>query len=97
MYKEIRASSGLVSNPDNRWNLVQALQQRENGIASPHSASFSKNQQRYISNLYIPNKKSTRLMSLDSKVFVTKFNPTGSKLLVACQGQHILIKASRVV
>nr|XP_016930290.1 DDB1- and CUL4-associated factor 11 [Drosophila suzukii] len=91
MYKEIRASSGLVSNPDNRWNLVQALQQRENGIASPHSASFSKNQQRYISNLYIPNKKSTRLMSLDSKVFVTKFNPTGSKLLVACQDGFVRI------
>jgi len=88
MYKEIQASSGLVSNPNNRWNLVHALQQRENGLASPHSASFSKNQQRYISNLYIPNKKATRLMSLESKIFVTKFNRSGSKLLTACQGQH---------
>ncbi|KAH8373778.1 DDB1- and CUL4-associated factor 11 [Drosophila serrata] len=92
IYKEIRASSGLASlHPDNRWNLVRALQQRENGLASPHSASFSKNQQRYISNLYIPNKKSTRLMSLDSKVFVTKFNRTGSKLLTACQDGFVRI------
>ncbi|XP_017123566.1 DDB1- and CUL4-associated factor 11 [Drosophila gunungcola] len=91
MYKEIRASSGLVSNPDDRWNLVRALQQRENGMASPHSASFSKNQQRYISNLYIPNKKSTRLMSLDSKIFVTKFNRTGTKLLTACQDGFVRI------
>ncbi|KAH8290419.1 hypothetical protein KR054_002821 [Drosophila jambulina] len=92
IYKEIRACSGLASlHPDNRWNLVRALQQRENGLASPRSASFSTNQQRYISNLYIPNKKSTRLMSLDSKVFVTKFNRSGSKLLTACQDGFVRI------
>lgn len=28
-----------------------------------------------------------RLMSLDAKVFVTKFNKSGSKLLTASQGQ----------
>lgn len=91
MYKEIKARSSyqqLTSKPtDQRWNLMRALQQRENGIASPGSGSFSPSQQRYFSNLYIPNQKTMRLMSLDAKVFVTKFNKSGSKLLTACQGQ----------
>ncbi|KAH8373097.1 hypothetical protein KR009_011661 [Drosophila setifemur] len=92
MYREIRASSGMVITPtDKRWNLLRALQQRENGLASPRSASFSENQKRYISNLYIPNRMSQRLMSLDSKVFVTKFNRSGSKLLTACQDGYVRI------
>ncbi|XP_022228208.2 DDB1- and CUL4-associated factor 11 [Drosophila obscura] len=92
MYKEIRALSGFASKPLNeRWNLLHALQQRENGLAAPGTASFSQNQQRYISNLYIPNKKSSRLMSLDSKVFVTKFDKRGDKLLIACQDGFVRI------
>lgn len=66
---------------------MQALQKRENGLAYPGSDSFSPNQQRYFSNMYIPNHRSMRLMSLDAKVFVSKFNKTGTKLLTACQGQ----------
>lgn len=90
MYTQIKARSSLVNKPtEQRWNLMQALQQRENGIASPGSDSFSPNQQRYFSNLYIPNQKAMRLMSLDAKVFVTKFNKSGSKLLTACQGQQL--------
>lgn len=88
MYKEVKARCSFVSKPtEQRWNLMQALQKRENGLAYPGSDSFSPNQQRYFSNMYIPNHRSMRLMSLDAKVFVSKFNKTGSKLLTACQGQ----------
>lgn len=91
MYKEIKertSNQQLNGKPsEQRWNLMRALQQRENGIASSVFGSFSSSQQRYFSNLYIPNQKTTRLMSLDAKVFVTKFNKSGSKLLTACQGQ----------
>ncbi|XP_030560024.1 DDB1- and CUL4-associated factor 11 isoform X1 [Drosophila novamexicana] len=92
MYKEVRARSSLASKPtEQRWNLMQALQQRENGLASPGSDSFSPNQQRYFSNMYIPNHRSMRLMSLDAKVFVTKFNKSGSKLLTACQNGFVRV------
>ncbi|KAM8711344.1 hypothetical protein ACLKA7_000480 [Drosophila subpalustris] len=92
MYKQIKSRSSLVNKAtEQRWNLMQALQQRENGIASPGSESFSPNQQRYFANLYIPNQKAMRLMSLDAKVFVTKFNKSGSKLLTACQDGFVRI------
>ncbi|EDW74251.1 uncharacterized protein Dwil_GK21482 [Drosophila willistoni] len=93
MFKEIRALSGSSSSGEQQqhWNLLKALQQRENGVAAPGSASFSSNQQRYINNMYIPNQKSTRLMSLDSKIFVTKFNRDGSKLMTACQDGYVRI------
>ncbi|KAH8411039.1 hypothetical protein KR222_009921 [Zaprionus bogoriensis] len=89
MYKEVRARS---APGDQCWNLQQALQRRENGLAAAGgSGSFSANQQRYFSNLYIPNQKSMRLMSLDAKVFVTKFNKSGSKLLTASQDGFVRI------
>jgi len=93
MYKEIKARSSLATQQrttEQRWNLMRALQQRENGIASPGSDSFSPSQERFFSNLYIPNHKAMRLMSLDAKVFVTKFNKSGSKLLTASQGQYLV-------
>ncbi|EDW02424.1 DDB1- and CUL4-associated factor 11 [Drosophila grimshawi] len=92
MYKEVQARSSLLSKPtEKRFNLMHALLQRENGIASPGSGSFSPNQQRYISNMYIPNHRSMRLMSLDAKIYVTKFNKSGSKLLTACQDGFVRI------
>ncbi|KAH8261416.1 hypothetical protein KR044_008604 [Drosophila immigrans] len=92
MYKEIKARSSLANKSrEHRWNLLNALQQRENGTAAPGYSSFSPSQQRFLSNFYIPNQKAMRLMSLDAKVFVTKFNQSGSKLLTACQDGYVRI------
>ncbi|XP_030387018.1 DDB1- and CUL4-associated factor 11 isoform X2 [Scaptodrosophila lebanonensis] len=91
MYKEIRARCGLIQQSNEHFNLLRSLQQRENGLASPGIASFSSNQQRNIANMYIPNQKTARLMSLDSKVYVTKFNKSGTKLLTACQDGFVRI------
>ncbi|XP_034108206.1 DDB1- and CUL4-associated factor 11 [Drosophila albomicans] len=93
MYKEIKARSSLINKKsrEQRWNLLNALQQRENGITAPGYSSFSPSQQRFLSNFYIPNQKAMRLMSLDAKVFVSKFNKSGSKLLTACQDGFVRI------
>ncbi|XP_017866216.1 PREDICTED: DDB1- and CUL4-associated factor 11 [Drosophila arizonae] len=92
MYNEVKARCSMTAKPtEQRWNLMQALQKRENGLAYPGSDSFSPNQQRYFSNMYIPNHRSMRLMSLDAKVFVSKFNKTGTKLLTACQDGFVRI------
>ncbi|XP_062131533.1 DDB1- and CUL4-associated factor 11 [Drosophila sulfurigaster albostrigata] len=93
MYKEIKARSSLINKKsrEQHWNLLNALQQRENGITAPGYSSFSPSQQRFLSNFYIPNQKAMRLMSLDAKVFVSKFNKSGSKLLTACQDGFVRI------
>ncbi|ALC41425.1 CG9945 [Drosophila busckii] len=92
MYKQIMSRCTLDWKPtERRWNLMQALQKRENGLAAPSTDSFSCSQQRYFANMYIPNQKSTRILSLDAKVFVTKFNKSGDKLITACQDGFVRI------
>ncbi|XP_067631124.1 DDB1- and CUL4-associated factor 11 [Eurosta solidaginis] len=88
LYKEIKALCALPANsnrPSDRWSLTRGLLKRENGIAAHPAGSFTPNQQRRIANLFVPNNKEERLMSLEAKVFVCKFNRDGSKLITACQ------------
>ena len=85
MYKEVKALAGLPPNskrPNERWCLTRALMRRENGLGPRNGG----NHLRRMANLFVPNKKDKRLMSLESKVFVSKLNKDGSKLITACQG-----------
>uniref|UniRef100_D3TNE4 WD40 repeat-containing protein n=1 Tax=Glossina morsitans morsitans TaxID=37546 RepID=D3TNE4_GLOMM len=94
MYKEIKALCGLPATskkPSESWSLTRALMKRENGMTGFRTGSFTDNQQRRIANLFIPNKKIDRLMSLESKIFVCKFNSDGSKLITASQDDIIRI------
>ncbi|XP_075165644.1 DDB1- and CUL4-associated factor 11 [Haematobia irritans] len=94
MYKEIKALSGLPANskrPNERWCLARRLMKRENGLAGFPSGSFTSNQHRRIANLFVPNKKVERLMSLDSKIYVCKFNHDGSRLITASQDATVRI------
>ncbi|XP_054739982.1 DDB1- and CUL4-associated factor 11 [Anastrepha obliqua] len=94
LYKEIKALCALPANsnrPSERWSLTRGLFKRENGIAAHPAGSFTPNQQRRIANLFVPNNKEERLMSLEAKVFVCKFNKDGSKLVTACQDSIIRV------
>lgn len=86
LYKEIKALCGLnptSRRPNDRWCLTKALMRRENGLGMHMNNG---NQLRRIANLFVPNKKDKRLMWLESKVFVSKLNKDGSKLITGCQG-----------
>uniref|UniRef100_A0A1I8P427 Uncharacterized protein n=1 Tax=Stomoxys calcitrans TaxID=35570 RepID=A0A1I8P427_STOCA len=94
MYKEIKALSGLPANsrrPSERWCLTRGLIKRENGLAGFPSGSFTSGQHRRIVNYFVPNKKADRLMSLDSKIYVCKFNNDGSRLITASQDATVRI------
>ncbi|XP_018789990.1 PREDICTED: DDB1- and CUL4-associated factor 11 [Bactrocera latifrons] len=94
LYKEIKALCALPANsnrPSDRWSLTRGLFKRENGIAAHPAGSFTPNQQRRIANLFVPNNKDQRLMSLEAKVFICKFNKDGSKLITACQDSVIRV------
>lgn len=90
LYKEIKYLSGHAPDsepPSDQWSLQKILQDRENGIGRKPAGTLSENQYRKIANQYIPNKKSQRLMSLESKVFCGTFNKSGSRLITASQGE----------
>lgn len=94
MYKEIKALSGLPANskrPNGRWSLTRGLMKRENGLTGFPSGSFTPSQHRRIANFFVPNKKVDRLMSLDSKIYVCKFNADGSRLITASQDATVRI------
>jgi len=91
MYKEIKALNALPVNtkkPNENFSLLRALQKRESGIAGYPSGGFTLNQQRRIANLYIPNTKEKRIMSLESKVSICKLNKTGTRLVTAGKGNE---------
>ncbi|XP_037926642.1 DDB1- and CUL4-associated factor 11 [Hermetia illucens] len=92
LYKEIKYLSGHAPDsepPSDQWSLQKILQDRENGIGRKPAGTLSENQYRKIANQYIPNKKSQRLMSLESKVFCGTFNKSGSRLITASQ-DHVI-------
>ncbi|XP_073844477.1 DDB1- and CUL4-associated factor 11 [Musca autumnalis] len=94
MYKEIKALSALPANskrPNGRWCLSRGLMKRENGLVGFPSGSFTSSQHRRIANFFVPNKKVDRLMSLDSKIYVCKFNTDGSRLITASQDATVRI------
>ncbi|KAI8119043.1 hypothetical protein FF38_02422 [Lucilia cuprina] len=94
MYKEIKALSGFPANskkPNERWCLARGLMKRENGLSVCKRGAFSLNQQRRIGNFFVPNKKVDRLMSLDSKIYICKFNNDGSRLITASQDGTVRI------
>uniref|UniRef100_A0A1A9WWF7 WD_REPEATS_REGION domain-containing protein n=1 Tax=Glossina brevipalpis TaxID=37001 RepID=A0A1A9WWF7_9MUSC len=94
MYKEIKALCGLPATskkPSECWSLIRAIMKRENGLTGFRTGSFTENQQRRIANLFVPNKKIDRLMSLEYKIFVCKFNSDGSKLITASQDDIVRI------
>lgn len=99
MYKEIKALSSLPANskrPNERWCMTRGLMRRENGTVGFPSGSFTSSQHRRIANFFVPNKKVDRLMSLDSKIYVCKFNHDGSRLITASQdGTVRIFDASR--
>lgn len=64
---------------------------RENGLAGFPSGSFTSSQHRRIANFFVPNKKVDRLMALDSKIYVCKFNHDGSRLITASQDATVRI------
>lgn len=72
LYNEIKYLSGYSSDDNLRENLSieKMLMRRENGIGKTQCGSFSENDSRKISNMYIPNRKVERLMSLETKIFV---------------------------
>lgn len=94
MYKEIKALSGFPANskkPNERWCLARGLMKRENGLSVCQRGAFSSNQQRRIANFFVPNKKVDRLMSLDSKLYICKFNNDGSLLITVSQDGTVRI------
>lgn len=64
---------------------------RESGLTNLRSGSFSENQHRRISNYFVPNKKIERLMALDTKMFICRFNRNGNLLVTASQDAIIRI------
>lgn len=94
LYRELKRLAGQSPDnkmPNDKWSLEMMLRDRENGIRSKTGGTFTENECRRISNMYIPNHKDQRLMSLESKVFCGTFNKSGSRLITASQDHVIRI------
>lgn len=88
MYKQIKSLCALPPNskrPNDRWSILHAVMKRENGLAGYRAGAFTASQERRIANWFVPNTKVERLMALDSKIYVCKFNNDGSRLVTASQ------------
>ncbi|XP_055387076.1 DDB1- and CUL4-associated factor 11 isoform X2 [Condylostylus longicornis] len=94
LYREIKRNCDMVADnslPDDRWSLEKLIRERENGLGRKPAGQLHTNTYRQISNLYIPNHKSQRLMSLNRQVYVAKFNKIGSRLVIASQDHFIRV------
>lgn len=93
LYTEIKRDCGLPANnkiPSDIWSLENLIRYRENGVIGHPYGTLSSGHKRRIGNLYIPNEKAERLMSLESKIFISKFNRDGSHLITGSQGKMTL-------
>lgn len=94
MYREIKGRCAEQANcrdPNDNWSLECGLMKRECGLTGNRNGSFSSNQHRRIVNHFIPNKRIDRLMALDTKMFICRFNHSGSRLTTISQDAVVRI------